>query len=503
MKSDKFIKNSLIVTSANLITGMLAFVFSIVLSRKLGTEGMGLYGLVSPVYSLALCLVAEGLITALSKLSAVFTSRKDFINLNRTVETSIIFIIIWASFIALVLYIGAGVVASKIINDTRTVYALRILCPALLIVPMSAIFKGYFYGIGKFYISSFIDISEKAMRVAFLVSVIWIMSFNDVASTVSTAYGAVTLGEFVSFTLLFIWYGKYRNKLGKTGHKPQNRIQLLFNILAISLPLCINGIFSSILYTTSTLLLPRRLMTIGISYSDALSLIGKFSGMALNITFFPLIIIGSMSTVLVPDLSQKLTTGDFWSVEKRIMQVFKIAALVGVGTLVLNQVVGNELGELFYKRNDLGDYIRFASLTSFFTFIAIPSYGILNGLGRQKIILRNSLIVSVIEIVLIYFLTAIPKVNIYGLGLTLVITSIIALIINIIEIRKMCELKLPIADVLKLIFIGVITFITVKFMSTILPTSLPLIKCVVLALLAFAIPLSSFKAMDLFKRNKT
>jgi stage V sporulation protein B len=45
MGLDKFYKNSAILTLSNFITGFIGFAFSIVLSKKLGAEGLGLYGL--------------------------------------------------------------------------------------------------------------------------------------------------------------------------------------------------------------------------------------------------------------------------------------------------------------------------------------------------------------------------------------------------------------------------------------------------------------------------
>jgi len=492
MSKDNFYKNSIIVTIANLLTGMLSFTFSIILSRKLGTEGMGLYGLIMPIYSLAICLVAEGLITAISKITAGYFSKNDRANLRRTISTTAFFILAWSIFVAFLLYILSGFLSSKVINDTRTIYALRVLCPAIIIIPISAIFKGYFYGIGKFYVTSLIDISEKAMRVTFLSFAIAILVLENMQETVTAAFSAVALGEFVSFTILLLCYFKNSKDEGPS-RKIHNRPQLLFNVLAISLPLCVNGILTSLLSTASSMLLPRRLASTGISYSDALSLIGKFSGMALNITFFPIIIVGSMSTVLVPDITTSLTRQDFWSVEKRIKQVFSIAMLVGVSTVIMNLIIPNELGMLVYKRNDLGTYISFGAVCSLFSYIAIPSYGILNGLGKQKVILKNSIIVSVMEIILIYILSAIPKINIYGLGITLVITSFTGLLINLKAIKQTLEIQLPIWGYLKPLLIGALAFFIIRFISDFIPSSELLMKCLIVIFLSFLLPISFWK----------
>ncbi|WP_158072864.1 oligosaccharide flippase family protein, partial [Clostridium haemolyticum] len=46
MNNNKFLKNSILLTLSNSTTGILKFVFSIILSRELGAEGMGLYALI-------------------------------------------------------------------------------------------------------------------------------------------------------------------------------------------------------------------------------------------------------------------------------------------------------------------------------------------------------------------------------------------------------------------------------------------------------------------------
>ncbi len=78
-------------------------------------------------------------------------------------------------------------------------------------------------------------------------------------------------------------------------------------MLKIAFPLCINGLITTLLSTLTTLIIPRRLIKSGLNYTQALSVIGKFNGMALNIVLFPLIIISSISTLLIPDLSKSIS----------------------------------------------------------------------------------------------------------------------------------------------------------------------------------------------------
>ena len=182
--------------------------------------------------------------------------------------------------------------------------------------------------------------------------------------------------------------------------------KLKINIIIIyPFPLCINGLITTLLSTLTTLIIPRRLIKSGLNYTQALSVIGKFNGMALNIVLFPLIIISSISTLLIPDLSKSISKNEIKSAEKRIREVIKISFILGLATMVICFVIPDELSYMFYKRTDLGSYIWFASIVTPVFFISITTYSILNGLGKQNKILLNSLICSIIEILIIYLAT--------------------------------------------------------------------------------------------------
>ncbi len=471
MRIDKFYRDSIILTLSNLVTGIIGFIFSIVLSKNLGAEGLGLYGIIMPVYGLLLSLTSDGLVTAISKVSAVYYSRKDFRNLRRTMTTIFAFIFLWSLSIAFLVFINASNICTYIIKDPRVADAIRIVCPALLFVPMSAILKGYFYGMGKYKTPALIDSMEKLFRIIILLGTITILSLQEVRSTVTAAYFALSIGEFISFFLLYTFYRATRNKSKSGRSKPESRIQLLFNVLVISSPICLNSVISSIIATASTLALPRMLVFTGISYDSALALIGKFMGMAMNIVYLPFVIVGSLLTVLIPDLSLSISRNDSWATESRIAQVLKICYLLGISTLAVALTIPDSLGMLFYNRTDLGWMIRFSAICCSISYVSAPTFGILNGLGKQNLNLKNSLIVSVQGLILIVILTGIPGINIYGYGISMIITSLTALFMNLNAIRKYCDLRLPISEMATYTGIGVFSYLMLVFFDSLMPGS--------------------------------
>ncbi len=473
---DKFYRDSFILTLSNMATGIIAFIFSIILSRKLGAEGLGLYGLIMPVYGLLLCVTTDGIITAISKISAIYFNKKEYRNLNKTLSSIFVLTASWAVTVALLVLIFHRIIAVYIVRDARSTGALMVLAPALVFVPLSAVIKGYFYGMSKYKITASVDILEKFLRVAILLSAIAILKPDSVGGTVATAFMALALGELISFFTLFICYRLKKRKFKDGTGRSKSRIQLVFDVLVISAPLCLNGILSSVISTISALILPRRLIAAGYSYRDALALIGRFGGMALNISTLPFIIIGSMLTVLVPDVSLNISKKDYWSAEERIAQVMKIACMVGIATSIICLVIPSTLGWIFYQRNDLGSMIRFSAPICLMTFISSPTFGILNALGKQNILLRNSLINSLQSLVLTSILAGIPALNIYGYGLSIIITSATSLCLNLNEIKKICEVKIDLQDIIILLMAGIVSWLSALLAGNLLASAPSVIR---------------------------
>ena len=64
MRKLNYIQGAFVLTITNLVTGTLAFIYRIFLSRSIGAEGMGVYQLVLPLYFLFITLVSGGITTA-------------------------------------------------------------------------------------------------------------------------------------------------------------------------------------------------------------------------------------------------------------------------------------------------------------------------------------------------------------------------------------------------------------------------------------------------------
>lgn len=488
MKKDNFFKNSILLTISNSTTGVLKFIFSIILSRELGAEGMGLYALIMPIYDLFACLVSGGMMTAISKESSSYLSKREYHNLHKSVHSALVFDFIWSFIIVIFVFLNSKYISFNIIKDSRSLKSIIYICPALICLALSSIIKGYFYGTNKVNIPAIIDILEKAVRIVVTIFAIKYLPHKDIEATVSVVYAALSAGEFASFLFLYVFYKIHKHKdllLRNTSDFCEGHAQLLFDILIMSVPLCVNGFLSTALSTVSTLILPRRLLIAGFTHSTSLAMIGKFSGMALSIIFFPLVVVTSMSIVLIPDLAESMEKHDYMNLEKRISQVLNISFLLGISTLIICFSMPNSLGKLFFSRSDLSLYIKFAAISAPFSYISSTSFSILNGLGKQGVLLRNSVLISIEEVILLFLLTSIPSINILGYGLSLTITSLTGLIMNIYEIKKKCYIKFSLDDLFTDVLISLLIYFTINILNYTIPSTYFKTKTIFLILFGF------------------
>ena len=71
------LKGTLLLTLSGFLTKIIGFIYRIFLSQKIGAQGMGIYQLIFPVYTLCYALAVGGIQTAISRLAAAKAALKD------------------------------------------------------------------------------------------------------------------------------------------------------------------------------------------------------------------------------------------------------------------------------------------------------------------------------------------------------------------------------------------------------------------------------------------
>lgn len=496
MKRSAFFEKTMILTLSNIVTGTLTFIFSIILSREIGSMGVGLYQLVMPVYLLFLSFTGGGITVTVSKIAAEKKALGRYNEIYKTVRVLCLFEFIWSLIITAFVLIGSNFIAASILADKRTLLGIIAFCPAIIIVSISSVYKGAFYGLQRVIEPALIDIAEKIGRVLIIFLLISVTRNSGIEITSAAAVFSLSCGELLSLTLFVVCYKNFvRNHPGYG--KSDNSLQLIINVLKLSLPLAVNGILSTIFSTITTVLIPKRLQVAGIPYENALSLLGKLQGMALTIAFYPTIVIGALNVLLIPSISEAVAFKKNYIVNHRMNVSLTIASATAFSSAAIMMSIPGRLGQFLYKDPAVGEILKILVPGIPIIYIEMVAFSILNGLGKQTRLLINSIILSTTELILIYIFLGIPSLNIRGYAVTFLISGILGLILSFSVIKKSIEFKLNLYSCLVLpMLCSVLLFIVTAFFLVKL-NSTPLI-----VILGYGFYMMIFLPMYRYSKNK-
>ncbi|MCL2610841.1 MAG: oligosaccharide flippase family protein, partial [Defluviitaleaceae bacterium] len=231
---NKIIISAFILTIAGLLTRVLGFVHRIFMTNIVGAEGMGLYQLVFPVYSLAWAITCAGFTTAVSKLSAAAKAKKDYASMRSYMVFAVLITGALSITLSIGLYFSAELIADYIFNEPRIELGLRTLSFAIPFMAMGSSLRGYFFGIQEAKVPAISQIIEQIIRM-FSIYVISLVYLGGLERAVAVAVLGIAAGELVSFLYVFFAY-KDKSKSKKKIKAKNNKI-ILTTLLAMAIPL--------------------------------------------------------------------------------------------------------------------------------------------------------------------------------------------------------------------------------------------------------------------------
>ena len=428
MKRKNLITGALILTAASIITKILGFIYRIYMSNTIGAEGMGLYQLIVPIYTLAWSISSSGFSTTVSKLVSQENAKKEYGNMNLILKESTIMSALISGLLTLILFFFTDWIGIDILKDSRTVISLKIISLCFPFMAMGSSIRGYFYGLQDSTVPAISQVLEQSVRMI----VIYLLADSLIPLGLEYACLAAVIGivsgEIISFifTVISFKYLKLKYKLNKksTLHIPET----LGIILSMSLPLTANRVIGSFLSTVENTLIPHKLVEYGYTSEGAIAIYGELCGMAMPLLQFPTAFLMALSITLVPSVSEAMETKNRKRINYVTSKALQFTALIGIGMSGIFIFFSHELGIAIYNNSNIGNMLFYMSWISPFLYLHIILSGILNGLGKQMFIFKNSLISSLINIIFIFFY--IPVFGIYaylaGIGTAVIVTSTLA-----------------------------------------------------------------------------
>jgi len=466
IKQQSLIKGAFILMIAGLLNRVLGFILRIILVRIIGDEGLGLFQMVFPIFVTCSIITTLGLPVAISKFVSKEVAQNRYRNALKIFKISLL-IVVGSTILVVSLFAkNTDFIAANLLNDTRTNHILLAITPALLFVSISSILRGFFQGLRIMTPTAISQIIEQIARMTItLLLLAKLIDTSLKSKTLAPAIGT-SAGEFVGLLTLGAIFMYYLPQLRKyrDNKKAESTITIVKNLMKFGIPITIGRIVASLMYTVEAITIPGKLQQVGYSISEATSLYGQLSGMVLQLIYLPTIITIALSSNLVPAISESLAQNNEQAIRKRAHEAIRLTFYFGLLAVSILFIVPNEICNLFFNHPQSGDVLRIIAIPAIFLYLAQISGGILQGLGKPNLVVKNSVLGLLAEIGMIYSVIYFPSTLAFKIiTLAIGIRYLIVAVLNFKSISKFVKLKLPINHLfIKPILASTIVFLTLR-----------------------------------------
>ncbi|MDF2608418.1 MAG: polysaccharide biosynthesis protein [Bacillales bacterium] len=145
-KNNTILKGAIILSFAGIITRLLGFLYRVYLAKVIGTEGMGLFQLVIPVYMVCHTTCTTGIFVTCSKLIAAENGKNTIENSRKIIRIATLISVSMAIIISFFAFNLSGFISTSLLHEPRTYNSIRILAISLPFTSLVSMAKSYFYG---------------------------------------------------------------------------------------------------------------------------------------------------------------------------------------------------------------------------------------------------------------------------------------------------------------------------------------------------------------------
>lgn len=414
---EKFINSVIILLVGGLLTKVLGMLIKIIMSRLIGTEGLGLYMMVLPTFSLFIGIGQFGLPTALSKLVA--EKRKNNIKLFFSILpiTLIINLILIITIILI-----APVLANTLLHDPRCYLPILAIAIVIPFTSLSSICRSYFFGKEKMAPHVISNLVEDIVRLTLMIIGIPFFLPKGLEYAVCYIILSNVISEGASILILFLFL-PIKIQLKKEDLVP--RKDYMKESLSIGIPNTTGRLLGSIGYFLEPILLTTTLIAIGYPSKYITTEYGILSGYVMPLLLLPSFFTMAISQALLPVVSREYTRGNFTFVKRKIKQAITYSLAIGIPVTIFFILIPKLPLKLIYHTEEGISYMRFLAPICLFQYIQSPLSSCLDAMGKS----RDAMVATTLGVITrstLLVLLSLLKIGLWGL--------IIAISINVLVV---------------------------------------------------------------------
>lgn len=449
-----FLVQGSILAAASIISRIIGLVYRIPLNNILGDVGISYYACAFDIYNVVLIISSYSLPQAVSKTVSAKAAKGQFKSVYQVLKGALVFALTAGLIASLVVYFGAEFFTKTLLKTPYSVFALRILGPALIVVAVLGVLRGFFQGLGTMMPSAVSQIIEQIVNAIVSVWAAYVLykygtkvgAVLGDAEHYGPAYGAAggTLGTnlgsvaallfvlFVFFAYMHVLKRRMRHERGvkvdSFGYTMKILIVTIIPVLLSTTVYNISGIIDQSIFKNVALLQGYSENQIDVWW-------GVFSGKYKLLTNVPISIASAMAASSVPTLTMSFAEKNMEKVRSQINSAMRFVMVISFPCTVGLAVLGEPICLLLFPGTAetapmAGTMMWVGAFAVVFYAMSTLSNGFLQGIDRLKVPVINAVIALVAHVIFLIVLMLFFRLNIYAVVLANMFFALLMCILN-------------------------------------------------------------------------
>ncbi|MEG1931775.1 MAG: oligosaccharide flippase family protein [Pygmaiobacter sp.] len=436
MKKRLFIQNAALLTATALLLRVAGMGFRIYIAGQIGDEGMGLYQLIFTLYNLGITIATTGVSVASTRMVTEWLASET--KSPKALAARVLRYSVFVGAVAgTVLFFAAQPACLYLLKDARAILPLKILAPSLPFMAAGASLRGCFAACRNVKSASGSQIFEQIIRIG----IVAVLLPRLLPFGLSLACAAIMVGTTVSELLsalymLWSWKHYLRQRVDAPCAPPPHALS---RYSSISAPITATRGIGSLLVAIENMLVPLCLATALGSATAALAAFGQLKAMAMPLLFFPFSFLSTISTLMLPEITETHTRGDAAGLARLIETTLLLTAVVAVLMSGVFTIFSQDLGKALYHSNEIGFYLCVLGPLMPTMYLESMVDGILRGLGEQLATFRYSICDSCLRI--LGTLLLVPHFGMAGFLFVMFYSNLFTCTLNIARLLRVAKLS--------------------------------------------------------------
>ncbi len=458
-KRSNFIMQGSILAAASILSRLIGMLYRLPVTNIITDHGNDYYSAAYEIYNIILLISSYSLPLAVSKLISAKAALGQYRNVRRIFRGALYMAVVVGILGSVVTYLGAGFFTGQLLNTPESELSLKILALAVFFLAVMGVLRGFFQGMGTMMPTAVSQIIEQIFNAVVSIAAAGMLFqyglsldqkagvadgrsgpiYGAAGSTLGTSVGALA-GLLFLIAVMMMYRRVFRRQIRSDRSGNVESYGAIFQLLLLTI---VPVLLSTAVYNISSILdqgLFKYLMldVQKMEKSTVEVYWGIYVGKYKLLTNVPIAVASALSASTIPALTRARMEGNRREMRRKtdgaIRMVMFICIPSAFGLAALAEPI---LKLLSWNTDPIAAKLFIAgSAAVIFYGLSTLTNGILQGIDKMHIPVRNALISLILHLGLLVVLVQLCGLHIYGVVISYLFFAILMCILNGLAIRK-------------------------------------------------------------------